>query len=164
MAGEVTCVFGCDAELVLELERRLGPPIDSYLNGWQVWLAPSPHDPDLELEWRLHPPHGFSQPQGLDHHDLWDVVVEQLADGAHRLRLGDEERRLDEVWILLEVYAPFGDALTAAQLQEAAEEAIGRPATAAGRVDQRALGARWKRTKGDFDLPGALLEELGAGG
>ncbi|MGH3440778.1 MAG: hypothetical protein ACRDUY_01785 [Nitriliruptorales bacterium] len=162
--GDVTCVFGCDAELVLQLERELGPPIDSYLNGWQVWVQPAPAAPEVELEWRLHPPHGFSQPRGLDHHDLWDTVVEQLVAGADVLRLGEEERRLDEVWFLLEVYAPFGDELLPDELRAVVEEALDRPATAAGEVDHRTLGARWKRTKRDFDLPGALLAQLGVDG
>lgn len=164
-----TCVFRCDAELVQALEATLGPPIDSYLMGWQVWLEPVEiAGREVELEFRLHPPGGFQQPEELSHHDLWDEVAQQLADGRGELELGDERRTLDEVWVLLEVYPAYGEPVTAQELREAAEEVVGRPATAAGRVDHARLGSRWKRhrsddgTGGDFDLPGALLEALGA--
>ena len=49
------------------------------------------------------------------------------------------------------------------ELREAVEGVLCRPALASGLVDHRRLGSRWKRAKGDFDLPGALLQELGVG-
>lgn len=159
-----TCVFRCDAELVQALEAALGPPIDSYLMGWQVWLEPvAVGEREIELEFRLHPPGGFEQPEGLSHHDLWDAVVQQLAAGHGELELGEERRRLDDVWVLLEVYPAHGEPVEPGELRAAAERALGRPATAAGRVDHARLGATWKR-RGGFDLPTALLEELGVAG
>lgn len=158
-----TCVFRCDAELVGSLEAAFGPPIDSYLMGWQVWVEPvDVEDREVELEFRLHPPVGFEQPEGLSHHELWDEVVRQLAEGRERLDLGDEERTLDEVWVLLEVYPAYGDPVTPQELRHSAELALGRTATAAGRVDHGRLGAMWKRQRNEFDLPGALLEALDA--
>lgn len=164
MSRDPTCLFRCDPGLLLALEESFGPPIDSYLMGWQVWIEPTPM-PDLptavELEYRLHPPSHFRQPEGLSHHDLWDAVVEQVVAGRKRLRLGEEERSLDEVWRLLEVYPAYGEDLTPGALRDAAEAALGRPALAAGYVDHERLGARWKREKGTFDLPSALLAEFG---
>lgn len=160
-----TCLFAVDAELIETLEGTLGPPIDSYLNGWQVWIEPletlghSPEE-DVQLEYRLHPPAGFTQPRGLSHHDLWDTVVEQVAAGRDRLSVGDEERPLAELWVLLEVYPAFGEDLTPGALRGAAERVLARPALACGQVDHARLGSIWKRTKGAFDLPAALLEEL----
>lgn len=160
-----TCVFRCDRDLVLALEAALGPPIDSYLMGWQVWLEPVDVDgEEVRFEFRLHPPVGFEQPEGLSHHDLWDEVVHQLAAGRDELELGDETRRLDAVWVLLEVYPVRAEALTPERLRAAAERVLGRPALAAGRVDHDRLGATWKRLRNDFDLPGALLEALDASG
>jgi hypothetical protein len=168
VSTDPTCVFAVDRALVLALEAAYGPPIDSYLNGWQVWLEPCElRDVDgepIELEHRLHPPAGFEQPAGLSHHDLWDEVVTQLADGAETLHLGEEERTLDEVWRLLEVYPAFGDELRPAEIREQVEAAVGRTALADGYVDHIRLGSRWKRTKGRFDLAGAILEELGVNG
>lgn len=167
-AEDATCVFGVDRALVLALERVLGPPIDSYLNGWQVWLEPYEEllDRDgapVELEHRLHPPPGFTQPEGLSHHDLWETAVEQLSEGATQLQLGAEQRPLEALWVVLEVYPAFGEDVPPAALGAAVEERLGRPALACGTVDHGRLGARWKATKGDFDLPGALLDELGVG-
>lgn len=162
-----TCVFAVDIELIEALEAVLGPPIDSYLNGWQVWIEPletlgrSPED-DVQLEYRLHPPAGFTQPRGLSHHDLWDTVVEQIAEGRDRFVVGDEQRSLAELWVLLEVYPGFGEELSPSVLRGAVERVLGRPALACGAVDHARLGNLWKRTKGDVDLPGALLDELGA--
>ncbi|MDQ3931924.1 MAG: hypothetical protein M3252_03675 [Actinomycetota bacterium] len=115
----------------------------------------------VELEYRLHPPPQFRQPQGLSHHDLWDAVIEQIVAGKEHLRLGEEERSLEEVWRLLEVYPAFGEDPTPEALRDAAEAVLGRPALAAGYVDHERLGARWKREQGTFDLPSALLAEFG---
>lgn len=165
MASDPTCLFAVDAELVTTLERVYGPPIDSYLNGWQVWVEPcellDEEGEEVQLELRLHTPAGFSQPEGISHHDLWDAVIEQLVTGAEALELGDETRRLDELWVLLEVYPAFGDEVAPDELARVVTADLGRPPLAAGQVDHGRLGAAWKRTKGRFDLAGALLDELG---
>lgn len=165
MASDPTCVFAVDAELIEALERAYGPPIDSYLNGWQVWIEPTPlldeEGDEVQLEYRLHTPAGFSQPEGVSHHDLWDVVVEQLAAGAEVLELGEDERRVRDLWVLLEVYPAFGDDITPDDIAAVVAEDLGREPIAVGQVDHGRLGAVWKRTKGRFDLAGALLDELG---
>lgn len=162
MTGDPTCVFGCDAALVRTLDSVLGPPIDSYVFGWQVWLHPDAGGADLE--YRLHPPAAFRMPVGVSHHDLWDLVVTQLAEGNAPLHLGSERRTLDSVWSVLEVYPAYGDPRTPEEVQAAAEATLGRSALAAGTVDHDRLGARWKDAPGRYDLPGALLAELGVGG
>ncbi len=162
MSEDPTCLFDCDAELIMALEAALGPPIDSYLNGWQVWVesTPVPGRGEIELEYRLHVPAGFTQPAGLSHHDLWDEVVHQLAEGRSELRLGEETRTLDRVWRLLEIYPAFGDPVAPDALRTAVETLLERPALATGYVDHARLGARWKRTKGAYDLAGELLRAL----
>lgn len=163
MPTSPVAVFAVDGALLQALEAAFGPPIDSYLRGWQVWIEPVADDPDLELEYRLHPPGGFTQPSGLDHHDLWDVVIEQVADGTtDELRLGDEVRPLGQVWSLLEVFPAFGDGVTAAQVRVHAEQALGVAALAHGDVDHERLGGAFKRRGPEFDLPAALREALGA--
>ncbi|HEX2026822.1 MAG TPA: hypothetical protein VHF25_02350 [Nitriliruptorales bacterium] len=165
--GSPVCVFRVDRSLLETLEAALGPPIDSYLNGWQVWIEPAelhPGDDPVEFEYRLHPPHGFRQPEGLSHHDLWDAVVEQLADGADRLMLGREHRTLPQLWVLLEVYPAFGERHTPGDVGAVAERMLGRAPLACGYVDHARLGSIWKRHKGGVDLPGALLAELGVHG
>src|SRR5437867_4336004 len=59
-----TALWLVDAELVVALDARLGPPIDSYLIGSQTWLTPDGPG-GIELEWRLHPVAGYQTPGGL---------------------------------------------------------------------------------------------------
>jgi len=157
-------IVDVDGDVLNALERAFGPPIDSYLMGWQVWLVEDELDgQEVTLEYRVHPPAGFSQPQGLDHHDLWTEVIAQLADGATDLALGDETRSLPQVFALVEVYPAFGEELTPAQVAAHVQTSLGRAPRAAGQVDHAQLGGRWKRLRHDFDLPGALREALGDG-
>jgi hypothetical protein len=155
-------VFDVDAGLLEALETAFGPPIDSYLRGWQVWIEPMDPDADdaVELEYRLHPPAGFGMPNGLNHHDLWDEVITQVADGAPTFALGAEQCDLPDIWVLLEVFPAFGDEMTSAEVAAAAEAALGRPARAHGDVDHERLGGRFKREGHDADLPAALLAAL----
>lgn len=159
MAEDATCLFEVDRSLLETLDGTFGPPVDSYLTGWQVWLEPSPAG--LELEYRLHPPPGFRMPEGLHPEELWDEVQGRLAAGADLLALASGPVRLEEVWELLEVYPAHGDPVSPDDLRTWAEEALGRPALACGVVDHRRLGKQWERRPGRFDLPGALREALG---
>lgn len=162
MPTSPVAVFDVDTGLLEALEAAFGPPIDSYLRGWQVWIEPIDPDKDdpLELEYRLHPPAGFAMPEGLNHHDLWDEVIAQVADGAQTFALGSETRDLADIWVLLEVFPAFGDPLTSGDVRAAAERALGRPARADGDVDHERLGGRFKREGHDADIPAALLEAL----
>lgn len=219
MVRTPSCIFEVDAALLLTLEGAVGPPLDSYLMGWQVWLVPvgeaagggsggasvgySGGTPGggagarpeqgvgeadggveavggqpVELEFRLHPPAGFRQPEGLSHHDLWDETMQQLADRAAALaageagqgaldrvplRLGREDRDVASLWELLEVFPAFGEDVSPEQVRTWAEGVTRRPALAAGYIDHERLGGTFKRLGTRFDLPGALREELGAG-
>lgn len=158
MPDAPTVIFDVDRALLETLEARLGPPIDSYLMGWQVWLYPV-EGTEVDLELRLHPPAGFSQPEGLDHHVLWEELMSQISDGAEVLELGEESRRLDEVFVLLEAYPVFAPA-SVEQVRDWTEELLGRDALAAGEVDHDRLSGRFRREQHDADLAGALREIL----
>lgn len=165
MSSEIaTCVYRVDAALVETLDVALGPPLDSYVRGWQVWLE------DLgpageTLEWRLHPPAGFRMPRGVDPHDLFGVVLQGLADAddpdADRLALGREHRRLSEVWEILEVFPTFGDPVPPVSLVEVGTRTLGgRRPDAAGYADHARLGDLYKGRRGDFSVGRALLDTL----
>ena len=66
--------------LVLALDARLGPPVDSYLNGAQTWITDDGPG-EIGLEWRLHPVAGYRLPRGLSHYDLWEQVVARAVGG-----------------------------------------------------------------------------------
>jgi hypothetical protein len=160
-----TCVYRVDAELIERLDERLGPPLDSYVRGWQVWLEP--HGPQGEtLEWRLHPPAGFRMPRGVNPHDLFEVVLQGLSEAADpdadAFPAGKERRTLAETWEVLEVFPTFGDELEPLELARIAAQALGRVPDAAGAADHARLGDRFKAERGRFSVGQALLETLDA--
>lgn len=159
-----TCVFRVDPPLVELLDACLGPPLDSYVRGWQVWLEHN--GPDGErLEWRLHPPSRFRMPKGVNAHDLFEVVLQGLAavqtPATEPFAAGDEQRTLAQVWEVLEVFPADGDAISPEALARAATAVLqGRGPDAAGRADHDRLGDLWKGRSGDFSVGEALLDLL----
>jgi hypothetical protein len=178
-----TCAYRVDAALVELLDARLGPPLDSYVRGWQVWLEDNGPG-GVRLEWRLHPPGGFRMPRGVNPHDLFDVVLQGIAglgaaDGApgddvsvdgvsvdrvpddRAFPAGKEHRRLSEVWEALEVFPAFDDEVPVDELVAAVTSALGgRRPDVAGLIDHGRLGDRWKGAKGNLSVAGVLLDEL----
>ena len=164
MGGTPTCVYRVDPALIELLDAQLGPPLDSYVRGWQVWLE---HNGPAEerLEWRLHPPARFRMPAGVNAHDLFDVVLQGLADvedpAIDAFAAGREQRTLAQVWEILEVFPADGDDVAPAALTAAAAAALaGRRPDRAGRADHDRLGDLWKGRHGDFSVGAALLEAL----
>lgn len=158
-----TAVWRIAAELVLELDERLGGPVDSYVNGSQTWLTDDGPG-GVTLEWRMHPVASYRAPGGLSHYDLWEQVVAQLSSGRDpgSLALGEgEPRPLASLWDGLEVFAPYDD-IEPALLAQAAGLALDHPPDASGLVDHDRIGDAWERSKGDVSLVALLLDELRA--
>lgn len=161
-----TCAYHVDAALIEQLDRQLGPPLDSYVRGWQVWLEQ--HGPDgATLEWRLHPPARFRMPRGVDPHDLFGEVLQGLSGLAEpdteTMPLGEEARPLSGVWEALEVFPTYGDEMEPDALVRAAAEALdGRPPDVAGRVDHGRMGDQWKGRRGDYSVGAVLFANLEA--
>ncbi len=169
-----TCVYRVDAGLIELLDARLGPPLDSYVRGWQVWLEPNGPGGET-LEWRLHPPAAFTMPAGVNPHDLFDLVLQALADADHPdveplpLEAGEAGRggapqlTLRQIWEVLEVFPADGDPVDPQALAAATAAALGgRRPDAAGMADHDRLGDVWKGRRGDFSVGAALLETLTA--
>lgn len=159
-----TCVYRVDPGLIELLDACLGPPLDSYVRGWQVWLEHN--GPGGErLEWRLHPPARFRMPRGVNAHDLFDVVLQGLADADNpaedAFAAGKEHRSLPQTWEVLEVFPADGDDIAPEALAAAAAAALdGRAPDAFGAVDHDRLGDLWKGRHGDFSVGEALLQAL----
>lgn len=159
---------------MLACDERLGPPVDSYLNGSQTWIVdaggatpaelpePALTTPDLTLEFRLHPVASYACPRPLSHYDVWEAVVGQLSRGAdaHALHLGDEVRPLTSLWDGLECFAAYGDEVEPAQLARAATDVLGRAPDRQGLVDHEAIGDAWERAGGKVSIVALLLEQL----
>jgi len=157
--------------LLEALARRLGPPLDAYLNGSHTWhtdldASPAPGDPGTgggrTLEWRLHPAPGYRVPRGISPYDCWDAVLAQLRAGADpdRLRLGAETRPLRSLWEGLECFVVFGDDLEPAQLAAAATERLGIPPDACGLVDHERVATVWERRRGATSILDLLRDQL----
>jgi hypothetical protein len=161
MSRTATCVWRVDAELVLALDERLGPPVDSYLNGSQTWITDDGPG-GIGLEWRLHPVAGYRLPRDLSHYDLWEQVVAALSAGvdSDSLTLGTEARTLRSLWDGLECFAAYGDELEPAPLAQAATDALGRAPDAAGLVDHEVIGTAWEQAKGATSIVEMVFAEL----
>jgi hypothetical protein len=159
-----TCAYRVDADLVERLDACLGPPLDSYVRGWQVWLEDN--GPSGErLEWRLHPPARFRTPAGVNPHDLFEVVLGGIANAvdpnADSFVAGRERRTLASIWEALEVFPAFTDDVQPVDLARAAAAVLnGREPDVFGVVNHDRLGDMWKGARGDFSVGAALLETL----
>ena len=101
-----SAVWRASPELVLALDERFGDPVDSYVNGSQVWLLDNGPG-GITLEWRLHPVAAYRAPAELSHYELWERAVAQLQAGGDpgALALGEERRALPSIWEGLEAFA-----------------------------------------------------------
>jgi hypothetical protein len=147
------CVWRITPELLLALDDRFGEPIDSYLNGSQVWLRDDGPG-GARLEWRLHPVARYRAPDGVSVYDVWPATVFALANGD------DPPAPLEALWEGLEAFPGFGDEVEPAPLAAACAEALGVAPDAFGVVDHDAVGDRWERAEGTVSIVGALLEQL----
>lgn len=162
MTGRVaTAVWRLDPGLVLALEEHLGVPVDSYLNGSQVWLVDCGPGGET-LEFRLHPVAGYRPPEGVSHYDLWEEVAGALSRGVDpaAMTLGDTTRALEALWDGLEVFEAYGDSLEPAQIANAAGAAISRDADRCGLVDHDRAGGDWERCGRAVSLFGLIEEQL----
>lgn len=164
MSGRTaSAIWRADPTLVLALDEHLGPPVDSYLNGSQVWLA------DLgpageTLEFRLHPVAAFAPVHGVSHHDLWEAVVAAISrgDDPDALDLDGTSRALGSLWDGLEVFEAYDAGLEPAVIAGCAGGAIGRTAERAGLVDHAAIGGEWDRSGRSVSLFDLLAAQLAA--
>lgn len=148
-----TCVWRIRPELVVTLDRRFGEPVDSYVNGSQVWLRDDGPE-GLTLEWRLHPVAGFTPPPGVSTYELLPAVALALA-------VGDVAPAPPEkLWDGLEAFSAYGEEVEPAPLATAANTALGIPPDAAGLVDHAAIGVEWETTNGKVSIITALLKQL----
>jgi hypothetical protein len=165
-----TAVWKLAPELIVALDDRLGPPVDSYLNGSQTWLVGDEADttpgdgvdPAVVLEFRLHPVSGYRLPEGSSHYDIWESVVAQLAEGtdAQALRLGSEVRPLAGLWDGLEAFPAYGDEIEPARLAALATSLLGRAPDRSGLVDHEAIGDAWERANGNVSIIALLVDQL----
>ena len=149
-----TCVWKASPELLLTLDARFGEPVDTYVNGSQVWLRDDGPSGEV-LEWRLHPVAGYRRPDGLATEEVFDVVTAALAGGT------EPPVPLDRLWEGLEAFAAYDDEMEPATLSGACTASLGVPPDAAGLADHELIGDQWERSGGATSIVAALLDQLG---
>ena len=157
-------VWSISPALVLAVDDRLGPPVDSYVNGTQTWLTDNDAG-DITFEWRLHPVAGYRPPEGCTHYDVWDAVVDALAIGcnADDMPIGTDRRTLASLWDGLECFPAYGDEVEPPRLAGSARDALGIAPDAVGLVDHERIGDAWEREPGAVSLISLLLDDLSTG-
>ena len=148
-----TCVWRLSKELVVALDGRFGEPVDSYVNGSQVWLRDDGPGA-ITLEWRLHPVPGFRRPPGLGTYELFSSVALAVERGQ------SPPAAPESLWEGLEAFPAYGQETEPSLLRVAAAESLGIPPDAAGLADHQAIGDEWERTGGVVSVVESLLGQL----
>jgi hypothetical protein len=150
------CVWKASAELVVALDARFGEPLDTYVNGSQVWLRDDGPGGTV-LEWRLHPVAGYRRPAGATTEEVFSSVALALGTGRRPVA------PLETLWDGLEVFpANDEDVIAPLPLAAAGVEALGLEPDAVGLVDHRTISDEWERTSGRISVVTRLLVQLGA--
>lgn len=148
-----TCLWRATASLITLLDDAFGAPLDTYVNGSQVWLREDGPG-GVVLEWRLHPVPGYIRPKGVATEEVFEVAAAALATGE------PGPAPLARLWDGLEAFPAYGDEVEPAGLAKACTASIGLPPDAAGLVDHDRLGDEWERTGGAISIVEALHAEL----
>jgi hypothetical protein len=130
-----------------------GEPVDSYVNGSQVWLRDDGPG-GLTLEWRLHPVAGYRRPPELDVYEVFSSVALALGTAA------SSAVAPDALWEGLEAFPAYAEEVEPAPLAAAATAALGLAPDASGLVDHRLIGDEWEHTGGRVSIVSALLAQL----
>ncbi len=148
-----TCVWKASPELLLALDERFGEPVDTYVNGSQVWLRDDGPAGEA-IEWRLHPVAGYRRPAGLATEEVFDAVTAALAAGT------ESPVALDLLWEGLEAFAAYDDEVEPATLAAACSASLGAPPDAAGLADHDLVADEWEQSGGATSIVSALLAQL----
>ena len=152
-----SCVWRATPALVVALDDRFGEPLDTYVNGSQVWIREDGPGGAL-VEWRLHPVAGYRRPPGMAIEEVFSRTALALATGE------PAPAALVTLWDGLEAF-PIepDDRIEPQPLAEATGAAIGVPPDAVGLVDHDTVGDDWERSGGRISVVDALLAQLAAG-
>lgn len=144
-------VWAFSPQLLLALQDNLGDPLDSYVNGSQVWFT---DEGEVTLEWRLHPAAGYQRPPGMATTAVFPSIVMAVAN--------EVQPPLDpvKVWGGLELFIAFEGDFEPAELAAIGERKLTMPPDAFGFVDHRKAGDAWENSRGAVSLIDLLLAQL----
>jgi hypothetical protein len=141
------------SELIVALDEHFGEPIDSYVNGSQVWLRTDGPN-DITIEYRLHPIGGYERPKGLRTDEMFAKTALAIATGE------GPEAAFVSLWEGLEAFVAFADEgpLTPLQLAEIGTHNLGLQPSLFGQVDHEGIAQRWQQS----DRLTSIVSELKA--
>jgi hypothetical protein len=151
-----TVVWRISAQLLVALDDRFGEPVDSYVNGSQVWLRTDGVN-DETIEYRLHPVGGYVRPKGLSTDQVFSHTA--LACAQNEAAVAP----IETLWDGLEAFVAFDDEgpLTPDVLADIGRAQLGIEPTAWGMVDHEGIALRWEKSVRTTSIMGELLEQLG---
>lgn len=135
----------------MALDARFGEPVDTYVNGSQVWLRDTGPG-GIALEWRLHPVAGYRRPAGVATEEVFSSATLALAAG--------EAVDLGALWDGLEAFPAYGDPTEPGELRAAVTADLGLAPDASGLVDHEVIGDAWERARGSLSVADALFAQL----
>ena len=141
----------------MALDANFGEPLDTYVNGSQVWLRDDGPG-GIALEWRLHPVAGYSRPAGLTTEEVFSATALALSTGE------EPPANLENLWDGLEVFAAYDDEVEPQPLVSAAVAALGIPPDASGLVEHEPIADEWEKTGRRISIVEALFDQLGRSG
>jgi len=150
-----TCVWRATPELIVLLDATFGEPLDTYVNGSQVWLRPEGPD-ELTIEWRLHPVAGYRRPKGITTEEVFERTALALATGSA------PPAALSELWDGLEAFPAYDEEPEPQSVAALCRASLGLDPDAVGLVDHQRIADEWERTGGAVSVVAALLTDLGA--
>ncbi|HVE93752.1 MAG TPA: hypothetical protein VNB24_02440 [Acidimicrobiales bacterium] len=148
-----TCVWGITPALVIALDDQFGEPLDTYVNGSQVWMREEGPN-ELVVQWRLHPVASYQRPRGLATEEVFSVTALALAQGE------PTAAPLEQLWDGLECFPAYDSGIEPATLAGLAVEALGIPPDAYGLVDHEQIADTWENSRGAISIVAALLAQL----
>jgi hypothetical protein len=142
------CVWRTTASLPGIVLGSLGDPVDSYVNGSQVWIDDDGPN-GVGIEWRLHPVAGYVRPEG---HTTSGVFADVATGSA----------ALDpmSLWDGLEAFPAYHEAIEFDALREWVVRRLGIEPAASGRADHDAIADRWERSGRQTSIVNELIAEL----
>jgi len=148
-----TCVWRISRDLVIALDDRFGEPLDTYVNGSQVWMreeGPS----ELVVQWRLHPVASYQRPKGFTTEEVFSVTALALAQDQ------PTAAPLEQLWDGLECFPAYDAVTEPATLAGLAVDALGLAPDAYGLVDHEQIADTWEASRGATSIVAALLAQL----
>jgi hypothetical protein len=150
-----TAVWVISPELLIALDEQFGEPVDSYVNGSQVWLRTD--GPNAEtIEYRLHPVGGYVKPKGVPTDQIFSKTALACAKGE------EPPAAPAELWGGLEAFIAFDDEgpLSPLRLSEIGLANLSIAATVWGMVDHEGIALRWEKSVRATSIVDELLAQL----